>query len=127
MKLDETTVGLIAERVVHTLDDATIDRLARRAVRKPGERALSVAGRSALREARVRPTLVGFRDALAGAERAPQARARAAAFKCVRKHLIEGSDVLDANKLGRWQAAQQLVGTADNPAPGARRAAWPAS
>jgi len=29
-----------------------------------------------------------------------------------------------------WQAAQQLVGTADNPGPGARRAArfpWPAS
>ncbi|WP_446902549.1 hypothetical protein [Burkholderia sp. YIM B11467] len=101
MKYDDATVGRIAERVVRTLDDATIDRLARRTVQRPGERASSGVGRSTRREARVRRTLVAFRDTLAGADRSPQARADA--LKRVRKHLIGGSDVLDANKLGRWR------------------------
>ena len=101
MTFDDATVGLIAERVVHTLDDATIDRLARRAVQRPGARGSSGSVRSRLREARVRRTLAAFRDTLAGAGRSPQARADA--LQRVRKHLIAGSDVLDATKIGRWR------------------------
>ncbi len=101
MTFDDATVSLIAERVVRTLDDATIDRLARRAAQKPGERASSVSGRSVRREARVRRTLAAFRDRLAGAGRSPQAHADA--LEHVRKHLVGGSDVIDAKKIGRWR------------------------
>lgn len=102
MKFNDDTVGLIAERVMHTLDDATIDRLARLGGQNAGNRDASNDGRPTLREARVRRLLTALRDQIATADSSQRARARM--LKRVRKYLIGESDVLDAGKIALWRA-----------------------
>ncbi|OXJ06541.1 hypothetical protein [Burkholderia sp. AU6039] len=101
MKFNDDTIGLIAERVVHTLDDTTIERLARLGGQNAGNRDASNDGRPTPREARVRRLLTALRDQLATADSSLRARARM--LKRVRKYLIGGSDVLDAEKIALWR------------------------
>jgi cellulose synthase operon protein C len=98
-KLNDGTLDRIAERVAGKLSDEMIRIMARREARQPEQAEATAADneKPTLREARIHRLLTAFRDKMAAGNTGP--RARAAARKLVRAHLINGSNVVDAAKL----------------------------
>ncbi|TKC86931.1 hypothetical protein FAZ69_20120 [Trinickia terrae] len=102
-KLDDATLDEIARNVASKIDDHIAQQNTQLAAQQPGQTGAAPARSSkfklfASRETRVQNLMTGFRDKVSVAD-PNDARALEAARKLVRKHLTNGSDVIDTAKI----------------------------